>query len=122
MQGVSDGYLNDFDLTVTFTTDKEPNSDIGLLDLILNTVKETGNNKVLIYHSRSVTPTENSTDVVNFVNNCKDIIENKWKELECGGKIHIEGIIGGTNNISDTLNEFDNCDYPFLLSSCQTIE
>ena len=128
--GVVDNILNDFNVRVDLYSE---NTNDSIFEAISRTILETGNNRVLTFHSRSVTKSNKGSDVLSF----SDEI-NKTKFIKCFNKIvktefsdkkhkykNIEfvGITANTKNKMDILNQFDlsKDDDIFILASCKTI-
>ncbi len=61
IDGVNDGILNDFNIRVDLFTDKKDDS---IFEAISRSILETGNNRVLTFHSRSEIKSDNSSDVL----------------------------------------------------------
>lgn len=126
--GVRDGILNDFKIRVDLYT---KNTDTNVFDAISRSILETGNNRVLTFHSRSETESETSSSVKDFSKKNKNFIEcfnriQKEEFPEAKGKyknIEFVGITAKTKNRSDILKKFDECndDEIFVLASCRTI-
>jgi superfamily II DNA or RNA helicase len=130
IDGVNDNVLNDFNVRVDLFTE---NTDKSNFDAISRTILETGNNRVLTFHSRSQTKSEKGSDVLSFTD-----IENKNKFIKCFKNIikiefpqlknkykNIEfiGITANTKNKTQILKNFDETpdNEIFILSSCKTI-
>ena len=62
--GVIGNILNDFNIRVDLYTD---NTDNSVFEAISRSILETGNNRVLTFHSRSETQSDNCSNVIDFV-------------------------------------------------------
>ena len=130
IDGVNDNVLNDFNVRVDLFTE---NTDKSFFEAISRTILETGNNRVLTFHSRSQIKSEKGSDVLSFTD-----IENKNKFIKCFKNIikiefpqlknkykNIEfiGITANTKNKTQILKNFDETpdNEIFILSSCKTI-
>ena len=130
MDGVSDNILNDFNIRVELYSENTHNT---IFETISRAILETGNNRVLTFHSRSSKKSDNSSDVLSFSNKENQNLFNRsfYKVLNSEfpqlinkyKKIILKGIIAQTKNKSTILNEFDitKDDELFILSSCKTI-
>ena len=128
--GVSDNILNDFNIRIELYSD---NTTSTIFETISRAIIETGNNRVLTFHSRSLIKSNLSSDVVSFSNKeNQTIFKSTFKKIlseefptftEKYQKISFKGITGQTKNKSKILNEFDNTkdNEIFILSSCKTI-
>ena len=99
--------------------------------IVVSNCLETGNNRVLTFHSRSETKSEKSSDVVSFADKKKEfvncfnrvvknefpLLKNKYKNIE------FQGITANTKNKTNMLEQFDKTsdDDIFILASCKTI-
>lgn len=65
LEGVKTGILKDFNIRVDMFTDdnKTPTNDF-IFEAIFRSILETGNNRVLTFHSRSETESDKSTSVI----------------------------------------------------------
>ena len=129
-RGVYDNILNDFQVRVDLYTE---NTDKSVFEAIARTIMETGNSRVLTFHSRSETESDKGTNVNDFskksnLTEFKKIfnkvqkeefpeLKNKYK------KISFEGITASTPNRKKVLDKFDETkdDEIFILASCKTI-
>jgi superfamily II DNA or RNA helicase len=128
--GVNDNILNDFNIRVDLYTE---NKDKSIFEAISRTILETGNNRILTFHSRSETKSDNGSDVSSFSDkmNKKEFIKcfNSIVKLEFPKlkdkykNIEFKGITGNTKNKMEMLEEFDETsdDSIFVLASCKTI-
>ena len=126
MDGVSDNILNDFNIRVELYSE---NAHTTIFETISRAILETGNNRVLTFHSRSSKKSDNSSDVLSFSNKENQDLFNRsfYKILNSEfpqlinkyKKIILKGIIAETKNKSKILNEFDSTkdDELFILSS-----
>ena len=123
--GVCDDILNDFNIRIDMYIDDSDNS---IFEAISRTIIETGNNRIMTFHSRSEASSERGSTVKDFVNKkmfikafnkvLKDYaVENTYK------KITFTGITATTKNKIKILEDFDNTqdDEIYILSSCKTI-
>ena len=130
INGVNDNILNDFNIRIELYDD---NTDINIYKSICRTILETGNNRVLTFHSRSFIKSDKSSDVLSFTNEFNkdelikcfnDILYNEFSHLKNKYKaIYFEGIVANTKDKNIILQNFDetNDDEIFILSSCKTI-
>jgi superfamily II DNA or RNA helicase len=127
MDGVNDNILNDFNIRVDMYTEKTDNN---IFEAISRSILESGNNRVLTFHSRSETKSETGSDVVSFSKKIKEFeksfkkvlaefpkLKNKYK------KIHFKGITANTKDRVKLLDKFDETpdNEIYILSSCKTI-
>jgi superfamily II DNA or RNA helicase len=130
MDGVSDNILNDFNIRIELYNE---NQNSNIFETISRAILETGNNRILTFHSRSSTKSINSSDVLSFSNKENQALFkavfhrilhsefpqliNKYKNLK------LKGITAQTKNKITILNEFDATkdDDIFIISSCKTI-
>jgi superfamily II DNA/RNA helicase len=128
--GVNDNILNDFRVRVDLYTE---NTDKSVFEAISRAILETGNSRVLTFHSRSETQSDNGTNVNDFSNKSNliefkkvfnsvqqaefPLLKNKYKN------IYFEGITASTPNRRKVLDKFDKTenDEIFILASCKTI-
>jgi superfamily II DNA or RNA helicase len=128
--GVNDNILNDFCVRVDLYTE---NTDKSVFEAISRAILETGNSRVLTFHSRSESQSDKGTNVNDFSNKSNliefkkvfnsvqqaefPLLKNKYKN------IYFEGITASTQNRRKILDKFDkmNDDEIFILSSCKTI-
>jgi superfamily II DNA or RNA helicase len=128
--GVNDNILNDFKVRVDLFTE---NTNKSVFEAIARTILETGNNRVLTFHSRSETESDKGTNVNDF---SKDENLDEFKKSfnkvlkaefhESKGKykkIKFKGIIASTQNRNKILEDFDETrdDEIYILASCKTI-
>ena len=137
INGVNDNILNDFKIRVDLYTENTIESE---LEAISRTILETGNSRVLTFHSRtgeteSEKGSDKKSDVLSFSNEdnkekfkkCfKKIIKNEFPKLKDKYKnIKFTGITAATKSKEKIkiLKEFDECpdDEIFILASCRTI-
>lgn len=130
VDGVNDNILNDFNIRVDLYTEKK---DESIFDAISRCILETGNNRVLTFHSRSEVKSNNGSDVLSFCdeenvikfgNSFKKILKNEFPKLKGKYKtIDFVGVNQNTKNRVEILQNFDNTpdNKIFLLSSCKTI-
>jgi superfamily II DNA or RNA helicase len=128
--GVIDNILNDFNIRIDLYTENTNNS---IFEAISRTILETGNNRVLTFHSRSETKSEKNSDVLSFIskeNKIKfkkifnKILEEEFPELKHKYiDFHFNGITGKTKDKLKILDKFDNTpdDEIYILASCKTI-
>lgn len=126
--GVNDGILNDFKIRVDLYTE---NTDTSVFDAISRSILETGNNRVLTFHSRSETESDKGSNVKDFSNKKKEFIEcfNRVQKKEFPKakekykNIEFVGITAKTKNRSKILQEFDESsdNEIYVLASCKTI-
>jgi superfamily II DNA or RNA helicase len=144
--GVNDGILNDFNIRVDMYTE---NTDLSIFEAIIRTVLETGNNRVLTFHSRSSESENKKNDVMSFTTNenyknlqkaYDKIIKNefpnlvkKYKNIDLigvtankiikNGKKYNPKIKNGESERNYALSEFDEIDDNniCILASCKTI-
>ena len=128
--GVNDNILNDFRVRVDLYTE---NTDNSVFEAISRAILETGNSRVLTFHSRSETQSDKGTNVNDFSNKSNliefkkvfnsvqqaefPLLKNKYKN------IYFEGITASTPNRMKILDKFDktNDNEIFILASCKTI-
>ena len=126
LNGVNDNILNDFNIRVDLYTE---NTDTNVFDAISRCILETGNNRILTFHSRSEMKSDRGSNVIDFVD--KELFIqcfNKVRKKEFPDKskyknIFFKGITASTKNKLDILQEFDNTkdDEIYILASCKTI-
>jgi superfamily II DNA or RNA helicase len=121
IQGVEDGYLNDFDIMVYFYAGE---AEKNLQDLICRSIFETKNSHVLTFHFRSETEHETRTNVLDFASddNIKKFAK-MYKQLGGKGKFTMKGLTAKTGNRIQVLKEFDATkdEDTYILASCRTI-
>ncbi len=130
IDGVNDGILNDFNIRIDLFTDKK---DDTIFEAISRSILETGNNRVLTFHSRSETKSDIGSNVISFSNS-----ENKNKFIDSFNKvlnseyptlknkyknIEFKGITANTKDKTKILDEFDKTsdNNIYILASCKTI-
>ncbi len=130
--GVNDNILNDFNIRVDLYTE---NTDKSIFEAISRSILETGNNRVLTFHSRSNndTKTNKGSNVIDFSDEdnkkefkkCFDnIVKSEFPKLKKKYKnIEFKGITANTKNRKKILEEFDSTkdDEIFILASCKTL-
>ena len=72
LNGVNDDKLNDFKIRVDLYTE---NTDNSVFEAISRTILETGNTRVLTFHSRSETSTDHKSNVIEFSDKKKEFLE-----------------------------------------------
>ena len=132
LDGVQDNILNDFNIRIDLYTQKTTQS---IFESISRSIIETGNNRVLTFHSRSEISSDKGSDVISFTTktnkkifmDCfnkvlKEEFVDKIKKYS-GSKINLVGITSNTKNRNKILEQFDNTNETdiFVLSSCKTI-
>ena len=125
--GVNDNILNDFNIMIDLYTE---NTDTTVYETICRAILETGNNRVLTFHSRSETKSESGSNVIDFVDENQFIktfkkirkiefpqLKNKYKHIV------FKGITASSKNKLNILEDFDNTkdDEIYILASCKTI-
>lgn len=130
IDGVSDNILNDFNIRVELYSE---NTHDNIFETISRAILETGNNRILTFHSRSSKKSNYSSDVLSFSSKENQTLFNnsfyKILNSEFPQFIHkykniiLKGITAQTKNKSSILTEFDNTkdNELFILSSCKTI-
>jgi len=125
--GVIDNILNDFNIRIDLYTQ---DTDSNIYEVISRSILETNNNRVLTFHSRSETRSENKSMVLDFVDKKLFITAfDKIKKTEFNHlkekykKITFKGITSSTKNKIEILNDFDNTsdNEIYILASCKTI-
>ena len=129
-KGVYDNILNDFQVRVDLYTE---NTDKSVFEAISRSILETGNSRVLTFHSRSETESDKGTNVNDFskksnLTEFKKIFDkvqkSEFPELKDKYKnIYFEGITASTPNRRKILDKFDETKDTeiFILASCKTI-
>jgi superfamily II DNA or RNA helicase len=129
-RGVNDNILNDFQVRVDLYTE---NTDKSVFEAISRSILETGNSRVLTFHSRSETESDKGTNVNDFskksnLTEFKKIFDkvqkSEFPELKDKYKnIYFEGITASTPNRRKVLDNFDETkdNEIFILASCKTI-
>lgn len=130
LNGVNDNVLNDFNVRVDLYTE---NNDKSVFEAISRSILETGNNRVLTFHSRSETKSEKGSDVLSFTDSENNkqfqkcftkVLKKEFPKLKDKYKnIHFKGITANTKNKTEILYEFDKTpdDEIYILASCKTI-
>ena len=77
LNGVNDNILNDFNIRIDLYTD---NIDASVFEAISRSILETGNNRVLTFHSRSEAKSEKSSNVIDFVLD-EEIFKNSFNKI-----------------------------------------
>ena len=125
--GVNDNILNDFNIRVDLYTES---IDSNIFDAISRSILETGNNRVLTFHSRSHTKSDSRSNVIDFVNedlfikSFNKIRKTEFKHLKGKYKnITFKGITASTKDKLQILEDFDNTEDNeiYILASCKTI-
>ena len=127
--GVRDNILNDFNIRVDLYTES---TDESVFEAISRAILETGNSRVLTFHSRSETKSEKGSDVLSFTDDsnqkkfkkCFDrVLKKEFPKHKGYKKIHFKGITAATKNKVGILKQFDDTpdDEIFILASCKTI-
>ena len=129
-KGVYDNRLNDFQVRVDLYTE---NTDKSVFEAMSRSILETGNSRVLTFHSRSETESDKGTNVNDFskksnLTEFKKIFDkvqkSEFPELKDKYKnIYFEGITASTPNRRKILDKFDETKDTeiFILASCKTI-
>jgi len=133
-QGVQDLILNGFhiliDLFIQSEQKDETETEQSVYESICRAVLQTGNNRVLTFHSRSETEHSTRTNVVEFVHEkvmktaFQKVLKTEFPELKNKYKhLHFKGITAGTRNKRTLLENFDQCpdNEIYILASCKTI-
>ena len=130
LDGVNDNVLNDFDIRVDLYTEE---GDISIFEAIARTILETGNSRVLTFHSRSEVASEKGSSVIAFYNEENKklfkkafdrVLANEYPEKkDYYKKMTLTGITASTKNRTKILDVFDKSpdDEIYLLGSCETI-
>ncbi len=130
LDGVTDDILNDFNIRIELYSE---NTKSSLFETISRAILETGNNRVLTFHSRSVKKSDKSSDVVSFSSKENQVLfkDSFYKILNSEfphlsnkyTKIHLKGLTAQTKNKISILTDFDNTkdNEIFILASCKTI-
>ena len=126
--GVNDDTLNDFNIRVDMYT---KNDDTSIFEAISRSILESGNNRVLTFHTRSETISDVSSDVISFVNKKSEfikcfnsVVKKEFPKLKEKYKnIEFKGITANTKNKAKILEDFDDTkdNDIFVLASCKTI-
>jgi superfamily II DNA or RNA helicase len=132
IDGVKDNRLNDFKIRVDMYTQDNNGS---VFEAISRTILETGNTRVLTFHSRSETSSETGTNVSDFASSdnkdefikCfKRVLNKEFAHLKTKYKpseIELVGITAKTKDRQGILEAFESTpnNKIFILSSCKTI-
>jgi len=130
LDGVNDNVLNDFDIRVDLYTEE---GDISIFEAIARTILETGNSRVLTFHSRSETASDKGSDVSSFYSEGnKKLFKKAFDKVlqaefphkkDYYKKITLIGITASTKNRTKILGVFDTSpdEEIYLLGSCETI-
>jgi superfamily II DNA or RNA helicase len=130
LDGVNDNVLNDFDIRVDLSTQE---GEISIFEAIARTILETGNSRVLTFHSRSEVASEKGSSVIAFYSEeNKKLFKKAFDKVlqaeypqkkDYYKKITLTGITGSTKNRTKILDVFDKTpdDEIYLLGSCETI-
>ena len=132
LDGVKDGRLNDFKIRVDMYT-QDTNGSV--FEAIARTILETGNTRVLTFHSRSEVGSESATNVndfassankVEFIKCFKRVLNKEFAHLKTKYKpseIELIGITAKTKDREKILKVFESTpdNKIFILSSCKTI-
>ena len=127
VNGVNDNILNDFNVMIDMYTE---NTDTNIFEAISRSILETGNNRVLTFHSRSETKSDKGSNVIDFVDkklfvkSFNKILNDEFPHFINKYKnVTFKGITASTKNKLDLLDEFDNTkdDEIYILASCKTI-
>jgi superfamily II DNA or RNA helicase len=132
LDGVNDNKLNDFKIRVDMYTE---NTDVSVFEAIARTILETGNNRVLTFHSRSETSSETRTNVNEFSTSSnknefikcfKKILTKEFPHLKGKYKtsdIELIGLTAKTKDRQEILKKFESTpdNEICVLSSCKTI-
>jgi superfamily II DNA or RNA helicase len=126
INGVNYNILNDFNIMIDLYTE---NTDNNIFEAISRSILQTGNNRVLTFHS-SVIKTNKGSNVLDFINEelfikCfNKILNTEFSHLENKYKsIIFNGITANTKNKLKILEQFDNTkdNEIYILASCKTI-
>jgi superfamily II DNA or RNA helicase len=126
--GVADNVLNDFNIRVDLYTE---NTDTSVYEAIFRAILETGNSRVLTFHSRSETQSVKSSDVITFTDITNEELKRIYKKVRKEfpnpkykfKEINKSYITANSQDKAKILDEFDDCpdDEIFILASCKTI-
>jgi ribosomal RNA-processing protein 8 len=128
IDGVNDNILNDFNIRIDLYTD---DTDTSVYEAIFRTVLETGNSRILTFHSRSTTKSDKSSDVITFTNISMEKLKEIYKKVRnefnkpkhIFKNITVNYITAESKDKMEILNDFDNCpdNEIYILASCKTI-
>lgn len=130
IQGVDDGFLNDFEIMVYFF---RGDSDNGLLDTLARSIVISENTHVLTFHFRSETVHDERSSVIEFMEQVDNdrfaatfasvLDDYPDKQHMRGYRVTTRGLTAKTKNKQRVINAFNACksDEVFVLSSCRTI-
>ena len=134
IKGVNDNILNDFRIKVDiYKKENDTENQINIFEAICRTILETGNNRVLTFHSRSKIHNGKNSDVdtftskeniKNFTKSFNKIVKTEFPHLKDKYKnITFKGIKADTKGKPKILKDFDetNDDEIYVLASCKTI-
>jgi superfamily II DNA or RNA helicase len=127
LRGVNEGYLNPFEIRIDMSTE---NTNKSVYESIARAILESGNNRVLTFHSD--VNTDRDTSVKNFVDETefKVVFDTIQREEfnHLFGKYKKINMVGLSADIKPTdrvriLGEFDTTfdDDIYIISSCETI-
>ena len=127
LRGVNEGYLNPFEIRIDMSTE---NTNKSVYESIARAILESGNNRVLTFHSD--VNTDRDTSVKNFVDEAefKVVFETIQRQEfnHLFGKYKKINMVGLSADIKPTdrvriLGEFDTTfdDDIYIISSCETI-
>ena len=128
--GVTDGILNDFNIRVDLYIDK---TDKSIFEAISRSILETGNNRVLTFHSRSETKSDRGSNVLSFsdsknksefIKSFNSVVEKEFPHLKDKYKsIEFKGVTTNTKNRIEILDNFYKTpnDKIYILASCKTM-
>jgi superfamily II DNA or RNA helicase len=135
-QAVEDGICKNFEIAIDFFVGDDDNYQ-NTYQAIARSIFESGNHRILVFHSYSEKAIGDRSTVVDFVNknNIETFRKEYMKVLETefpekkrkyyGKKLIISGITGKTksNEKYKILKDFDDVDTDciYILSSCRTI-
>ena len=130
INGVNDNILNDFNIRIELYDD---NTDINIYKSICRTILETGNNRVLTFHSRSFIKSDKSSDVLSFTNEFNkdelikcfnDILYNEFSHLkDVPGRANQKALasmfcsVTKANNLRKEYEESNNVKYDIVIRS-----
>jgi predicted helicase len=127
IKGVNNNILNDFTIRVDLYTEDTNNN---IFDAISRSILESGNSRVLTFHSRSETKSDTCSNVIEFVDeelfkkSFNKILHDEFPHLKNKYKlITFRGITSSTKDKITILEDFDNTkdDEIYIISSCRTI-
>jgi len=130
IDGVNDNILNDFNIRVDLFTE---NTEECIFEAICRTIFETGNNRILTFHSRSESESNKFSTVNKFVTDenynklmkaYRKVLKDEFPHLrEKYKNITFNGITSSTKDKNNILSTFDETrdDEIYILASCKTI-